>query len=166
MAEWSKLCQTLYGSQLCCQPPQTTGWVGYARCSVAPLLAAMLLIDKGVTSISPPPEETLRQVAKLLGADVTVRVRLIAAVGDFEWKAYTFPDRNWIPTTAVEVDDPKAGQVSPKIRRRQSRHFGLLRGAQIRAICGTSRHPRNLRVIVQDFLVSTTRGTMNSVLSG
>ena len=66
-------------------------------------------IRKGIATIDPPPEETLRQVAKLLGTDVPLRVRLIVAVGDFEGNAYTSPGQDGVPTVAIEVEDRKAG---------------------------------------------------------
>jgi hypothetical protein len=111
-AERWKLWQTLYG--FAAVPPTPEG-EKMARTMLdeawPKFKAEMPLIRRGVAAIDPSPEGTLRQVAKLLQADVPVRVRLIVAVGDFEGNAYTFSDKDGMPTTAVEVEDPKAGQI-------------------------------------------------------
>lgn len=65
----------------------------------------------GVGAIHPAPKQSLDDVCKLLDVDVPIHVRLIAAVGDFDKNAYTFPDRDGVPTIAAEIEDPDTGML-------------------------------------------------------
>ena len=78
-------------------------WTRYA--------AALPVIRSGVAAIQPPPKQSLDEVCQLLGVDVPIHVRLIAAVGDFDGNAYTFSDRDGVPTTAAEIEDPDTGML-------------------------------------------------------
>ena len=74
--------------------------------------AAMPVIREGANAIQPPPRQSLKDVARLLGADVPIRARLVVAVGDFEGNAFTSPGKDGVPTVSVEVEDPNAGTLA------------------------------------------------------
>ncbi len=73
--------------------------------------SAIPVVKLGIKAIQPSPTETLKAVAKLLGADVPIHARLVVAVGDFEGNAFTAPGKDGIPTVSVEVEDPNAGYL-------------------------------------------------------
>jgi hypothetical protein len=60
---------------------------------------ALGVIRRGAAGIKPPPKETLQAVAKLLGADIPVKVTLLVFVGDF---VFTATGANQ-PTVAIPV---------------------------------------------------------------
>lgn len=51
--------------------------------------AALPLIERGATGMTPPPDSAMRRVARLLRLDTPLKVRVIAYVGGFESNAFT-----------------------------------------------------------------------------
>jgi len=67
--------------------------------------AAMPRLRRGASALAPEPQLRLNSVATLLGARLSLRIRLIAFVGNFHRNAFATGFQNGVSTIAIPLED-------------------------------------------------------------